>query len=319
MQKLFGNYSKSAGGLTAIPKGLVEEKNFAQPAMIKDADPGKKTWTAYAAMFGNKDLDDDIIMPGAFKKSIAENGPTGTNTILVLNQHLSWQVLTKPTVLMEDAKGLYYEAQVTSGATFAEDAVKLIAAGLVEENSIGFITVKSAIMQPDASDWETWYRELYELNLMEVSPVTWGANPQARMQGMKSRTRDNLFVRQQKLIKALREPGMRDETYNAIELEIKQINTEYYNLGKRVSLESKGAATLTCPNCKAAFEDPSENPLTDNDTDESGEKDSVLTDQPIECPECKCMFQKALREPSRKSLVSGFEFQLTESFTGFKF
>lgn len=316
MQKQFGNYHKSASGLIPIPKGLWEEKSFASPAEITDADPAKKTWTAYAAIFGNKDLDDDIIMPGAFKKSIAENGPNGTNSILVLNQHITWQVLTKPKVLQEDSKGLYYEAEVTSGATFAEDAVKLIAAGLVEENSIGFQTVKSAIMQPDANDWETWYRELYELNLAEVSPVTWAANPKAQMQGMKSRTKEDLAKRLQKLLKALKEPGMHDETYIALELEIKQINTEYYNLGKQFSLESKGAAMLTCPKCQKSFPDP------DND----GDNDSnILTDtdndvKMVECPECKCMFAKSTpHEPSRKSLIDGFTFKQPQLITGFSF
>jgi HK97 family phage prohead protease len=317
MNKIFGNYHKSASGLIEIPKGLYEEKTFSQPAMITDADPSKKTWTAYAAVFGNKDLDDDIIMPGAFKKSIAENGPTGTNTILVLNQHITWQVLCKPKMLQEDSIGLYYEAEVTSGATFAEDAVKLIASGLVEENSIGFQTVKSAIMQPDSQDWETWYRELYELNLAEVSPVTWAANPQARMQGMKkSRTKDELYNRQQKLIKALREPGMRDETYMALELEVKQINTEYYNLGREFHLKSAGAAMLTCPECKAQFEDPSVTALTPE-----GEKDSVLTgpDEAI-CPECKCMFTKGTQKAqAEKSLIDGFSFKQQSIINGFNF
>lgn len=323
MQKVLGNYHKSASGLIAIPKGLYEEKTFSQPAMIADADPAKKTWTAYAAVFGNKDLDDDIIMPGAFKKSIAENGPNGTNSILVLNQHISWQVLCKPKVLQEDSKGLYYEAEVTSGATFAEDAVKLIAAGLVEENSIGFQTVKSATMQPDAQDWETWYRELYELNLAEVSPVTWAANPKARMQGMKSKIKpEDLAKRAQKLIKALKETGMRDETYEALEIELKQINTEYYNLGKLISLESKGAAMLTCPKCQKSFPDPDVD--GDNDSNVLTDDDSDAVDAPVvkmaECPECKCMFTKSTHKAqAEKSLVNGFAFKLTESFTGFKF
>lgn len=290
MAKVYGNYQKANGQLIPIPKGIFEEKYTSSPSLITDADPAKKTFTGYASVFGNKDLDDDITMPGAFKKSIAENGPTGTNTILCLNQHMSWQVLCKPKVLIEDQKGLYYEAEVTSGATFAEDAVKLIASGLVEENSYGFQTVKSAIQQP-SDDWETWYRELYEVNLFEISPVTWGANPQARMQGMKSRGKDYLKIREAKLLKALREPNMRDETYMALELEIKQINTEYYNLGKQISLESKGAAMITCPNGHS-FNEPDD-------------EENAMTGKDIECPECKCMFQKALKEPSRKSLMSG--------------
>lgn len=290
MAKVYGNYQKSNGQLIPIPTGILEEKYTSSPSLIVDADVNKKTFTGYASIFGNKDLDDDITMPGAFKKSIAENGPNGTNSIIVLNQHITWQVLCKPKVLQEDNKGLYYEAQVTSGAGFAEDAVKLIADGLVEENSYGFQTVKSAIQQP-SDDWESWYRELYEVNLFEISPVTWGANPLARMQGMKSRDKNFLKNREQKLFKALRIDGMRDETYMALEIELKQINTEYYNLGRRISLESKGAATIACPECKAEFEpDGDENALT-------GE---------MECPECKCMFTKSTqRAQAEKSLMHG--------------
>lgn len=293
----------------------MEEKYTSEPSMITDADPEKKTWTGYAAVFGNKDLDEDVTMPGAFKKSLQENGPTGTNTILVLNQHMPWQVLCKPTVLQEDAKGLYYEAKLGADTSFGTDAVKLIAAGLVEENSYGFQTVKSAIQQP-TDNYEDWYRELYEVNLYEISPVTWGANPQARMQGMKKRDKDYLKRREAKLLKALREPNMRDETYEALEIEIKQINTEYFLLGKEISLAKKSAA-MTCPNCKAAFS---------TDPDGDGDNDSnALTDTDgdiVECPECKCMFTKGTNLiTSRKSLMDGFNFKQISNlaYSGFKF
>lgn len=241
MAKIIGNFTKNNGILTEIPRSIIEYKSFATTAEITDVDTTKKTVAGYAAVFGNKDYDDDIILPGAFTKSIRENGPQGKNKILFLWQHNPGKVLAKPSVLQEDTKGLYYEATITSGATFAEDCLKLIANGLVEENSIGFQTVKSVIQQPDAQDWETWYRELLELDLHEHSAVTWGANPEARMQGMKSWTKEDLFAREAKLIKALREPGMRDETYESLEFAIKQLNTEYYNLGKRVSLDEAEA------------------------------------------------------------------------------
>jgi HK97 family phage prohead protease len=315
VNKINGNFIKSNGQLIPIPYGIIEQKSISSPAMISDVDEAKKTVTGYASIFGNKDLDDDIILPGAFAKSIAENGPNGTNSILFLWQHNPGKVLAKPTVLKEDAKGLYYEATITSGATFAEDALKLIAAGLVEENSIGYQTVKSAIMQPDAQDWESWYRELYEVNLYEHSAVTWGANPEARMTGVKAMGKKELQSREAKLMKALRVDGMSDETYQKIELSLKQINTEYFNLGKAISLSKKGAA-YTCPSCKATFS---------TDPDNDGDNDSnVLTDNDgdmVECPECKCMFQKSTpKEQSRKSLINGFDFTINNQLvTGFNF
>jgi HK97 family phage prohead protease len=310
MPKVTGNFIKSNGHLQELPKGLIETKDFATPSTIMDVD--KETVTGYAAMFGNKDLDDDIIMPGAFKKSIAENGPNGTNQIKFLWQHIAGKVLGKPSVLKEDNQGLYYECKINTGTSFGKDALILIADGLVEENSIGFVTVKSAIQQPDTQNWETWYRELMELDLYEHSAVTWGANPMARMTGMKSLTKEQLGKKEVKLMKALREPGLRDDTYRLLEYQIKQINTEYYNLGKQaVSLEEKQAAMMTCPNCTKDFQD--------TDT-ENGDED-IVGDE-IECPNCKCMFTKSTRLVlSRKSLLSGFGgLQINQlNYSGFKF
>jgi uncharacterized protein len=66
-------------------KGLLEYKNFS--AEIKDLDAERMTVTGYFASFGNMDYDDDIIMPGAATKTIAERGPMGSNEIFFLNQH----------------------------------------------------------------------------------------------------------------------------------------------------------------------------------------------------------------------------------------
>lgn len=289
----------------------MEQKDISSPISITDVDINKKTVTGYASIFGNKDLDDDIMMPGAFTKSIMENGPQGDNSILFLWQHNPGKVLAKPTVLREDSKGLYYEATVTSGATFAEDALKLIATGLVGENSIGYQTVKSAIIQPDAQDWTTWYRELIEVKLFEHSAVTWGANPEAAMTGMKGMNKKELNSREEKLLKALRIEGMRDETYQSLELQIKQINTEYYNLGRKISLEAKAAASYTCPNghdfSKSDDPDADDNPLLDEGM--------------IECPECKCTFTKSTGlSTSRKGIMTGFDFSVNHLVSaGFNF
>ena len=66
-------------------KGLLEYKNY--KAEIKDMDSERMTVTGYFASFGNIDYDDDIIMPGAATKTIAERGPMGSNEIFFLNQH----------------------------------------------------------------------------------------------------------------------------------------------------------------------------------------------------------------------------------------
>jgi hypothetical protein len=188
--------------------------------------------------------------------------------------------------------------------------LKLIAEGLVEENSIGFQTIKSMFVQPDPNNWETWYRELVELSLFEHSAVTWGANPEAQMTGMKGLSRKELSLREGKLLKGLRIAGMTDDTYRTIELQLKQINTEYYNLGKQISLDTKAAA-YTCPNGHSFTKD----------TEPYADDDPLLDDGMVECPECKCMFQKSTdKNTSRKSLITGFGFQINPNIkSGFNF
>jgi phage head maturation protease len=46
-------------------------------AIIKDLDTKQGIVTGYYSVFGNIDSDGDMIMPGAFLKTISENGPEG--------------------------------------------------------------------------------------------------------------------------------------------------------------------------------------------------------------------------------------------------
>ena len=47
-------------------------------AALKDADTKKGIVMGYLASFGNLDADNDIIMPGAFTKSLSEMGPASS-------------------------------------------------------------------------------------------------------------------------------------------------------------------------------------------------------------------------------------------------
>ena len=54
---------------------------------LKDVDVKTMTMTGYFSKFGNIDSDGDMMMPGAFKKSLNERGPDGTNQIWFLKDH----------------------------------------------------------------------------------------------------------------------------------------------------------------------------------------------------------------------------------------
>ena len=139
----------------------------------------KRTFMGYASTFGNVDEVGDIIESGAFKKSIRERGPKGSNQIKVLWQHN--EPLGIPLEMYEDEKGLYVEGKV-SKTRLGDEALELMKDGVVDKMSIGFSIPKGKM------DWDdkTGVRKIKEVKLFEFSPVTFPANEQASITGMKS-------------------------------------------------------------------------------------------------------------------------------------
>ena len=139
----------------------------------------KRTFMGYASTFGNVDEVGDIIEAGAFKKSIKERGPKGSNQIKVLWQHD--QPLGIPLEMYEDEKGLYVEGKV-SKTRLGDEALELMKDGVVDKMSIGFSIPKCKMEWDD----KTGVRMIKEVKLFEFSPVTFPANEQASITGMKS-------------------------------------------------------------------------------------------------------------------------------------
>lgn len=151
--------------------------NSSISGVIKDVDTKTGTVTGYFSIFGNVDSDGDMIMPGAFKKSLKE----AYTRVKHLNQHISSQVLsgTKNSnlILKEDNVGLYFESKIAP-TSIGKDVLISYERGDLDEHSIGYQVVK----EQKASS----YNELIELKLWEGSTVTWGANELAQVTGVKS-------------------------------------------------------------------------------------------------------------------------------------
>ena len=177
-------------------KGLLEYKNY--KAEIKDMDSERMTVTGYFASFGNIDYDDDIIMPGAATKTIAERGPMGSNEIFFLNQHNYAQPHGKPMVLEAQERGIYFESKIAP-TSYGKDAMILYAEGIVVQHSIGFSTIKSDY------DQKTGMRMIKEIKLYEGSNVTLGANPETPFTGFKSFTMGEINDQISKMIKLLKD------------------------------------------------------------------------------------------------------------------
>lgn len=187
-------------------------------ASVKDADVKLGITTGYLASFGNLDSDNDIIMPGAFAKSIMEMGPASNKPrIKYILDHNTTKALGTYNLLQEDSKGLYYEAQVGSHA-LGQDFLKMVESGLITEHSIGYGVVKKVVTNPDA-DWRDQQTQLFELKLWEGSPLQcWGANADTPLTGIKARK----YAEQRipKIIAAIKNGTFTEKTFEYLEKEL---------------------------------------------------------------------------------------------------
>ena len=149
-------------------------------ASIKDMDVRLGIVTGYAASFNTLDSDGDIILPGAFTKSIRDSGPSSVQPrIKHLLNHNTSQPLGLPETLKEDGQGLYYESKTGTHA-LGVDFLKMVDSGLITEHSFGFATIKKTSNKDNTNN-------LHELKLWELSPLTaWGANHRTPLTGVKA-------------------------------------------------------------------------------------------------------------------------------------
>ena len=204
-------------------KGGLEYKSSKGP--IKDLDMKRRVVTGYLSAFGNVDSTDDVMEPGAFAKSLNER----KEQIFFLNQHKWDQPHGKFQVLEEDKKGLYFESTPLLDTTYSSDLLKLYEAGIINEHSIGYSAIKHDQDQKGV-------RHLREVKLYEGSNVTIGANSQTQFTGFKGIKEIN--DQAQLIYKAYRNGTFTDETFTLLELALKQLQRDAYEMGRKDMKES---------------------------------------------------------------------------------
>jgi hypothetical protein len=185
-----------------------------------DADEKAGIIKGYGSYFGNKDSDSDIIMKGAYKKTIAENG----SRVKYLYQHDMNQPIGKMTELYEDEKGLVFVAEIAK-TQLGKDVVELMKSGVITENSVGILPIQ----KQDRGD----YREINEVKLYEISAVTLAANDQAKILDVKGNVDlEKVSKRYDNLSKLLRKGEISDEMGYAIEAEILKLKSLFIEFTK---------------------------------------------------------------------------------------
>ena len=187
--------------------------------IVKDVDVERRMIEGYYSVFDYKDSDGDIIMPGAYTKTIKENGPNGKGRIMHLYQHDPLTVLGKPSMLVEDEKGLFFRTAITD-TQLGTDVLKLYRDGVLTEHSVGINFV-----QRDYSNEDEAYI-VREVKMWEGSTVTWGANEMAKG-GMAKGSMADQLDQYKKLSKAFYTGDYTDETFGLIEMHIKNFEESF--------------------------------------------------------------------------------------------
>jgi HK97 family phage prohead protease len=145
----------------------------AKSAVSADADG---VFEGYASLFGLVDLGGDLVAPGAFARSLAKRGP---GQVRMLWQHDPAAPIGSWTSIVEDGRGLKVKGRLNLAVARAREALALLREGAVDGLSIGF-RVKTARKSATGG-----VRRLIDLDLWEVSIVTFPMLPQARVTSVK--------------------------------------------------------------------------------------------------------------------------------------
>ena len=131
--------------------------------------------SGYASVFGATDQGGDRVQKGAYQASLARMAGQ-KRAVKMLWQHDPTQPIGIWDEVREDATGLFVRGRFLTEIRRGAEALALVRAGAIDGLSIGYRTVRA---EKDAKG----QRLLHELDLWEVSLVTFPMLPEARVQG----------------------------------------------------------------------------------------------------------------------------------------
>lgn len=139
-------------------------------------------FAGYASVFNVKDSQGDVVLPGAFKKTL-KNWAKQKRFPPMLWQHIAEEPIGVYKTMSEDEHGLYVEGRILREAGATERrAYEHLRAGTIDGLSIGYTLPSNSVEFDD----EQGVYLLKEIDLWEVSLVTFPANPEATVDAVKS-------------------------------------------------------------------------------------------------------------------------------------
>lgn len=179
----------------------METKRLTRPLELKAVgDDG--TFEGYGSVFNVIDSYRDVVLPGAFEKTIKEHNEAGTMPAL-LWQHRSDEPIGVYTSMEEDDHGLKLAGQLILDTQRGKEAHALLKAGAVRGLSIGFTVYKDGQKYND--EHGVW--ELSDINLWETSVVTFPANAEANVTDVRATLAPGCYPSQRAFEKSMRDLG----------------------------------------------------------------------------------------------------------------
>ena len=174
-------------------KESIEIKSSIKAYDDEDEDKNYGTFEGYGSVFGNKDLGNDVIESGAFAKSLKRRKP---QNVKLLYQHKSDMPIGVFDEIREDDHGLVVKGRLALKTQAGAEAYELLKMGALDGLSIGFRVNPKEVSYDKRGN----KRIIKEVDLMEVSLVTFPMNPQATVRSVKG---EEISIREW-------ENGMRD-------------------------------------------------------------------------------------------------------------
>ena len=160
-----------------VRPGRAEEVKFC--AADLQSVEGTGVFEGYASVFNRQDLGRDVVLPGAFRESLSKRGAAG---VRMLFQHDPGEPIGVWEKIYEDARGLFVRGRIMTEVTRGREVLALMRANALDGLSIGFRAEQGVRSK------RTGVRRLKQIDLWEISIVTFPMLPDARVSSVKSRT-----------------------------------------------------------------------------------------------------------------------------------
>ena len=159
-----------------------EIKSLVFESEVKAGEQG--VFSGYGSIFGNEDQGNDIVQKGAFTKSLQDRP---AKKVKMLFQHKTDEPIGVFEEIYEDQKGLFVKGRLALGTQKGREAYELLKMGALDGMSIGF---RADPQKQGYNENKRGVRTLKQVDLMEISLVTFPMNERALITSVKGNSKN---------------------------------------------------------------------------------------------------------------------------------